>query len=110
MKKTGHCTFCEKLVFDFTPSLKPLDDAWRVDFLLSDDTLASITFCADCLGVIPENLARIWEICLERFDFEEGQRSGKAPPEVEKFLAHIHEQHLVEEVSRTPWSAEGLLR
>ncbi len=27
MKELGHCTLCEKLVFDFTPSLKPLDDA-----------------------------------------------------------------------------------
>lgn len=93
MKQPGHCTLCEKKV------LNPvLEDAWRVNFLLSDDTVCDITFCEDCLAEIPASLTRIWTICLERFDYEE---EGRAKP---NDLTHVHGMHLVKEMSRTRWT------
>ncbi len=104
MKRPGYCTLCEKPVFEFTgdkPS-RPHDDAWRVNFLLSDDTSADITFCAGCLEVLPEETGRVWEICLDAFDNDEKDR----PTNDQKsgFLVHIHEQHLVRELSRVRWT------
>ena len=106
MKRPGYCTLCEKPVFEFRQEkpIHPLDKAWRVDFLLSDDTIASITFCETCLDSLPESQGKIWEIALERYDYEERQRPGRASPEVDAFLAHVHEQHLVREVDRVRWT------
>ena len=107
MKRPGYCTLCEKPVFEFTGDslvkpLMPLEDAWRVNFQLSDETNADITFCESCLATIPEETNRIWEICLESFDHEEKDRPTN--DQKREFLAHIHEQHLVKELSRVRWT------
>ncbi len=109
MKRPGYCTLCDKPVFEtvgdrLVNPLVPHDDAWRVNFLLSDETNADITFCGACVAMIDEEMNQIWEICLEAFDTEEKQRSGKTPEPVAEFLAHAHEQHLVKEVSRVRWA------
>lgn len=103
MKRPGYCTLCEEPVFKFDggrPSF-PLETAWRVNFLLTDDTSADITFCDDCLTDITENMDKIWEICLERFDFEERDRPPS--PEKDAIIAHLKDQHLVREQARTRW-------
>ena len=104
MKRPGYCTLCEEPVFKFAEGKPffPLEMAWRVDFLLSDKTIASITFCEECLKNLSENLERVWEICLERFDYEEKQRQ-KPSPEADAMIAHLKEQHLVRIQSETRW-------
>lgn len=87
----------EKIVRDM-----PFDGAWRVDFLLSDDTTASITFCEGCLDVLDRNLKKIWQICLERFRYEEEKRG--ISPQGDAQLDYLKEQHLVREQGRTRWS------
>ena len=104
MKRPGYCTLCEKQVFDFSPVLKPLEIAWRVSFLMTDDTSADITFCDECLNILPENLEKIWEICLERFDYEEKQR-GTPSPEADAMISHLKDQHLVHEQTRIRWDS-----
>ena len=105
MKKPGYCTLCEAPVFEFSgdrPTI-PTENAWRVNFLLTDDTSADITFCDDCLADINGNLERIWEICLERFDFEERDRPPS--PEKDAIISHLKDQSLVREQARTRWDA-----
>jgi hypothetical protein len=106
VKRPGHCTLCEEPVFKFDgekPSF-PLESAWRVNFLLTDDTSADITFCEECLMGLSENLEKVWEICLERFDYEERHRDEPSP-EADAVIAHLKEQHLVRIQSETRWDA-----
>lgn len=82
-----------------------METAWRVEFLLSDDTSADITFCNDCLGAIAENMEKIWESCLDRFDYEETQRPGKTPEAVAAHISHLKEHRLVHEIKRMRWDS-----
>lgn len=105
MKRPGYCTLCEKPVFTFQggkPTPPPLEDAWRVEMLLSDDTTADIAFCEPCLENISENMEKIWEICLAAYDEE--KRDGEISDGAADFLKHARKQSLVREVSRTRWS------
>lgn len=104
MKRPGHCTLCEKQIFESVDPPIPNSDAWRVRFLLSDETFADITFCEKCLPRLSRNKKKIWGIVMERFDYDETKRDKPAKPEVEKMLGHIREQHLVKELSRARWS------
>lgn len=105
MKQPGHCTLCEKPVFDLSDKPVPLPDAWRVRFLLSDETTADITFCASCLSDIPDSHDLIWSRVLERFDFEESRRKEKPSEAVVEFLDHIKTVSIDHEVGRMLWSA-----
>ena len=106
MKRPGHCTLCDAPVFEMVndrPTI-PTEDAWRVNFLLSDDTNADITFCEKCLSNLQNKLDKVWEICLERFDYEE--RTQKEPsPERDALLAHLKELHIVQIQSETRWDS-----
>lgn len=101
MKRPGHCTLCEEPVFD---AAKPRPDAWRVRFLLSDETTADITFCTKCLPAIPDSHGEIWAKVLERFDFEESHRTEEPSEAVTEFLIHIKTVSIEEEVGRMKWN------
>lgn len=107
MKQPGHCTLCDKPVFQISDGkiTHPLPDAWRVRFLLSDETTADMTFCVDCLPDIPESHELIWIKVLERFDFEESQRTEKPSEALAEFLSHIKTVSINREVGRMLWSA-----
>ena len=124
MKRPGYCTLCEKPVFKtigdrLVRPLTPHDDAWRVNFELSDETNSDLTFCEACLPTIPAEMNRIWEICLDSFEdeelaaYERGEiRTDRQQEAVNEFLVHINEQHLVKELSRVRWSelkADGVI-
>lgn len=104
MKQPGHCTLCDKPVFDMT-TVVPLPDAWRIRFLLSDETTADITFCASCLPDIPSSHELIWSKVLERFDYEETQRVEEPSEAVTEFLSHIKTVSIEGEVGRMLWNA-----
>lgn len=91
MKRPGYCTLCENPVFQVVENRigPPLSNAWRVTFLLSDETMADMTFCSTCLPDIESAHGMIWEKVLERFDYDETQRVGEPSPSVIEFLEHI---------------------
>ena len=82
MKTLGHCTLCDKEVFEIIrryPSYlpngsdhpyanepmkvgKPLPDAKRVSFVLLDGSRCDLTFCSTCE---PGKLSDMWKLCID---------------------------------------------
>lgn len=120
MKRPGHCTLCDEpvreIVKKHTKGKKKgepvqlggwLDNAWRVSFLLSDNSIADMTFCGECVESTKNLYSEIWERVKERFLWEEEvlevQRTPVQQAAVEKTLNHILEQSIEKEVGRRMW-------
>jgi hypothetical protein len=75
MKKLGHCTLCEKQVFEMPgergPIGAPFEEARRVTLALIDGTQCDLTFCGECM-VIPEHMPAIHRAMLEAWAAEPG--------------------------------------
>ncbi len=117
MKRPGCCTLCETPVREIVSKhtkgkLKgeaiqfgPWEEnAWRVTYLLSDDSTADITFCHDHLD---GNYDEIWKTCTDRFLWEEQnfllERTAVQQNRVEKELDRIFALKIEKEVGRRMW-------
>lgn len=95
VKKTGSCTLCDAEVYEiktyfpegplygFPRSIgKPLPNAWRVDFALTDGSHCSLTCCESCLPFMtdPANIGAIWAKVIRTFMFEEQPEVRAALP------------------------------
>lgn len=121
MKRPGHCTLCDEpvreIVRKHTKGKKKgepvqlgkwLDNAYRVSFLLSDGSVADMTFCKACLDNGMDNLhTEIWGRVKERFLWEEENLEVERTPlqqaAVEKELNRILSLSIEKEVGRKMW-------
>jgi hypothetical protein len=74
MKHLGHCTLCEKQVFEMPGPGElgaPFEGARRVTLALMDGSQTDLTFCDECV-VVPEQMPRIHRIMLEAWAAECG--------------------------------------
>ena len=74
MKRLGHCTLCEKQVFEMPEPGRvgaPLEGARRVTLTLIDGSQTDLTFCGDC-EVGPKQMPDIHRAMLEAWAAEGG--------------------------------------
>ncbi len=95
MKRYGACTDCDTEVFDCRarwPEGTPLeghirirmgakDNAMRATIALMDGSSIDLTFCADCIPTIAENMVKIWDKVIQRHVLS-------VDPEVRKALGY----------------------
>ena len=101
-KAAGLCTICGAECFEVIARYpeghtlegfplkigKPINEARRVTFCLSDGTTTDLTFCRDCQ--IEGRLAHIWDICLRALGWEIKNRNifgVQDPTEAQKKIA-----------------------
>ena len=83
-KKLGCCSVCDAEIYEIKlrytqPPLervprqlgKPLDKAWKVEFVLQDGSTMSLSFCEDCKNKLNETqFPSLWNRVLESWIFE----------------------------------------
>ncbi len=83
LKTNGSCLCCRAVVYhvtDYWPDdgppefagtprriSRPLESATQVMFLMSDGSIADVTFCIECAGQLrPEHYSAVWGACADR--------------------------------------------
>lgn len=117
MKRPGHCTLCETPVREIVAkhTTGPLkgepsqlgewkDNAYRVSYLLSDGSIADITFCENCLD---GDFGEIWAAVKDRFMWEEEfmapQRTPKQQEAVDRELNRVLTLKIEKKVGQAIW-------
>ena len=108
-KVIGACTVCDKPVFEvktIDPGtarsrqvLDPLEDAWRLRFVLKSGTQMDLTFCAVCQEQLtPAQYPLLWSRVMRSWVAEGGANHPNVKEQASNTILGL--------LRRTPWKGE----
>jgi len=127
-KQAGHCTRCNKAVFDIISKYStgllagrvqsvgaPHDDAVKVDMVMTDESRLSLTYCEDCAALLDvEDIRYAWIKVREGWTAEADDEYRKAlglqplnplqRENLDTWLALMADEALMGVVSQAHWT------